>query len=420
MAEAERLSRSGERNIETSPQKALDEGTDCRASDRSLGALLGLRITLNQKGASMHISVDPITLYKRDARGSLQFWKIWAQADTIWIEWGQIDGETQSQYERIAEGKAGRTLEEQIFSRINSRVEKKLDKGYVRSRIVALTTKAVNRLGLPRPMLAKPFKKVKKVNLNNSFLQFKYNGHRCLIHHNADGDCIAYSRNGKPITSIKEILSQISLLGLPRGYTLDGELYRHGTSLQRISSWKSRRQLSTSKLIYTVYDIVPTNQETFKKRLEILDGLRWSASDGITHIQKAPTTKCAESTNIQVALEDAVAQGYEGLILRQDIAPYEDGKRSNSLVKIKLWMVDEFLVVDIIPSREGYAVLRCTTKEGKIFGATAPGTTTEKFFVMKNKQHFIGRHIQLQFADWTDEKKPFHPVTIMWREKQSE
>jgi ATP-dependent DNA ligase len=371
----------------------------------------------------MELAIDRISLYKRDAAGSLQVWSIWAQNDEIWIEWGQEDGELQCQSELIEEGKASRTIQEQVLSRVNSRVEKKLDKGYVRDRNHALTHKPVNRLGLPRPMLAKPFDKVKKIDYSTSWLQFKYDGHRCLIHHISDDEYIAYSRNGKPITTITEILRQVRIMHLPDGFTLDGELYRHDESLQKITSWVKRRQLATETLVYMVYDVITPYPVTFTARLHILNSLNWPVAwnlGGHPYILKAPTVPCVPPDEISIGLKNAIDQGYEGLILRRNTAPYEDGKRSMSLVKIKKFIDDEFLVVDIIPSREGFAVLQCIAKNGKRFGATAPGTVDEKFDVMEKRDQYIGRHIQLQYAGLTDEGKPFHPTAVRWREIRGE
>jgi DNA ligase-1 len=363
---------------------------------------------------------EPTTLYKRDAKGALQVWTIHDVLEGILIEWGQEGGSMQTETEEIFEGKQSRTTEEQILSRISSRVEKKLDHGYVRDRNQALTTKAVNRLGLAKPMLAMPLDKVgiRTINLDACLLQFKYDGHRCLIHRASQDEWIAYSRNGKPIPSIIEIMDEIKQLDMPVGFTLDGELYQHGTSLQRITSLVKRRQPGTARLAYVVYDAIPVAPWVFSKRFKLLYQLLFPQN--LLNIIIAPTVQCPPRDDIQTALERAINLGYEGLIIRRDSAKYEDGKRSKSLIKVKQFDDDEFIVLDIEPSRVGLGVLLCLTKDGKQFSTPAPGNFQQRELVLIQKQQYIGRHIRVKYAGWTDEGKPFHPIAMGWRDKESE
>lgn len=365
----------------------------------------------------MDIAITPTILYKQSAQGILQVWSIWYEDDTIYIEWGQEGGEMQEQTEEILESKAARSVEEQVLSRINSRIEKKLDQGYVYNKAEAQANKPTNRLGLMKPMLATPFDRVKGIDFETSWLQAKYDGHRCLVHRRDKDNYIAYSRNGKVIHSIPEILRAIDDLDMSVGATLDGELYHHGTPLQRITSWVKRRQANTLNLHYVVYDIMITGGG-YKLRHALLESFFKGKSEQFVRL--APTMPCPAASEIAYHLRSTIEDGYEGLILRRSGFPYEDGKRSKGLVKIKQFQDDEFLVVDINPSREGYAILTCATKDGKKFNATAPGDMTQKMRVMNHKQDFIGRFVQLKYANLTEDGVPFHPIATMWRNKLGE
>ena len=98
-----------------------------------------------------------------------------------------------------------------------------------------------NAMGLKKPMLAKAVDKCKNNFLHNCFIQYKYDGNRCLVHHGENG-LVAYSRNGKPMKNLEHILNDINI---PKGMTLDGEIYHHGTPLQTIVSWVKRLQPDT-------------------------------------------------------------------------------------------------------------------------------------------------------------------------------
>jgi len=156
----------------------------------------------------MEVKIDVIYLYRQDASCKLQVWSIYHEDDTIFISWGNYGGLQQSQEELIEDGLAGRSFDEQIISRVQSRINKKLDQGYITDRLRAMNSKPVNTLGLLKPMLATPFKKIKDIDYKSSMMQCKYDGHRCLIHY--DGTKYrAYSRNGKTINTIPEIVAAV-------------------------------------------------------------------------------------------------------------------------------------------------------------------------------------------------------------------
>ena len=204
--------------------------------------------------------------------------------------------------------------------------------------------------------------------------------------------------------------------GLPEGYTLDGELYHHGTPLQRITSWVKREQLATLDLVYMVYDVIPDDLKWgYGTRFGLLNELEFTET-----VQLAPTLRDVEEADIPMYLKGAIDAGYEGLILRRDGFPYADGKRSKALVKIKQWMDDEFEVIGIVQSKEGYAILNCVTDDGVEFDATAPGSMDEKHETWRNRDEFIGLTVNVKFANYTIDGVPFHPIATGWRDKDDE
>ena len=123
------------------------------------------------------------TLYIRDNAGKIRYWTCRPEPDGLEIEHGVLGGTPQFQYEAIEFGKGGRDQDEQIESRINSRVSKQLDKGYVEDLRQAETMKPMNRLGFSKPMLAKKSEDVDMVKMMTKpfYLQNKLDGNRCLI-----------------------------------------------------------------------------------------------------------------------------------------------------------------------------------------------------------------------------------------------
>lgn len=365
----------------------------------------------------MRIAVDATYLYKMGSNGKLQQWMISTESDEIIIEWGDFDGRKQTKRETVEFGLAGRTHEEQLLSRVTSRVNRKLDIGYIHDIEKAQKNKKVNRLGLKMPMLAKPYPKVKNLNFDGAIVQPKLDGHRCLIYFDGE-DYIAYSRNGKPITSIKSILAQVVECGMQPRSTLDGELYLHGTVLQTIGSWVRREQPNTNKLHYIVYDIIPPQDELlaecdFRTRLAMLDSLRLNTG----HLGLLGSIDNVTEDQIPKLLQSVRNSGYEGLIIRPAGFSYQDGKRNNALIKVKAFEDDEFEVVDIQESKDGFCILHCKTGT-EITHVTAPGSFEQKRYVLENWQNYLHKFVTVEFAGWTLEGKLFHPVAKAWRENE--
>jgi ATP-dependent DNA ligase len=145
-------------------------------------------------------------------------------------------------------------------------------------------------------------------------------------------------------------------------------------------------------------------------RLDYINSLSFSKD-----ISVAPTESYSHKVSLKDQLDESIADGYEGLILRHGNYGYEAGKRSSSLVKVKKCMDEEFLVVNIEPSKDGWAILVCHLDNGT-FKVPAPGTMENKMQIYKNRHDYIGRFITVEFFEWTDGKVPFHPRATNWRD----
>lgn len=344
----------------------------------------------------------------KDNKGAMREWGISYDGEDIVIRYGQIGGSMQYQKEFVEDGKASRSLEEQIDSRIDSRISKQKDKGYTNDRCLAESReRPVNQMGMPKPMLAQPIDKVKNINYKGAIAQPKFDGNRCMIYCE-NGINKAYSRNGKPVTAIRHILQDIQL---EEGMILDGELYAHGYSLQTIVSWIKRRQPETLSINYHVYDIVRSDL-TYNERSQILATL--SLGKSVSLVRGDPI---ASHEALYKAFREYRDQGYEGAILRWGNTGYEDGKRSKSLVKIKEWIDAEFLVEDIVESADGWGILVCRTKGGDVFRVSAPGNMFEKANIFIWKEDYIGKYVTVEYANMTKDGIPFHPIAKNFRDE---
>jgi ATP-dependent DNA ligase len=347
-------------------------------------------------------------LYMKDNKGTMREWGISADGDMITMRFGQMGGSMQYRTEQVNEGKQSRDIEEQVQSRIDSRISKQMDRGYIYSFDEAfLRPHALNALGLRKPMLAQKIDNVKNIDYTDAIAQPKFDGNRCMIYCE-NGINRAYSRNGKPIEAIDHILADLPILG---NTVLDGELYCHGYTLQSIVSWIKRKQEDTLKLKYHLYDIVaPTIP--YKRRSMMIRGLPIGQS--ISPVYGDPI---ASESELYSRFREYRQDGYEGAILRWGNSGYEDGKRSKSLVKVKEWESEEFTVASVVPSSDGWGILICHLPNFETFRVSAPGSINEKIKILENKYQYIGKQVTIEFANYTKDGKPFHPVAINFRDE---
>ena len=342
-------------------------------------------------------------LFGQGAYG-LRVWEIWSVGNTIFI---QANG--QQYTETVPEGKAGRSLKEQVHLRVEARVRSKLDAGFKRTREEAQLT-MTNQLNLPMPMLAKQQKDV-KYRLANCYVQPKLDGHRCLITTDHDGRIVAYSRRGKIIDTIEHIIGD---LVLPDGVVLDGELYSHGQSLQTIASWAKRAQPNSKLLKFHAYDLIATFDKSmpFADRFMMLEDVHGNSRN----LELVHTFRVSSHEELEERFMEATAgEGYEGLILRPERGVYGIGKRTNDLIKVKRRMDAEFKCIDVIPTRDGWGNLVLELPNGRQFKSLAPWTIHEKICTLHEKGDYIGRYVTCEFAGYTDDGVPFHCAAIRWR-----
>jgi DNA ligase-1 len=311
--------------------------------------------------------------------------------------------------EIVETNQSGRTLTEQIELRTKSRISRMKDRGYKSTIEEANSSSNTNQLGLLRPQLAQPKERVKNPDMHGAVLQKKLDGHRCMIT-KQDGVVIAYSRQGKLIPSIKEhILSYLSDI-LPEGVTIDGELYCHGMSLQSIASLVKRKQPDTVKINFVAYDLV--SEETYRDRhSELVSVLKAVDCKSIIVL---PYREYTNEYDMYEYLAKVRAQGFEGLMLKLAGFEYQEGRRSNGTIKIKVFEDAEFEVIDVFPSAIGTGVCVCKLDENRSFSVTAPGTNEQKTEILENKHKYIGKYLKCQFANYTDEGVPFQPVALHW------
>lgn len=361
--------------------------------------------------------MSEVTLYAKDGKGNIRVWTGRITDSGLEYEWGSLGGSMQLQCEEV-EAKSTRTWDEQCMLQLSSKVAKKRDAGYCYKLEDAQNNARTNALNLARPMLAQTYDHPRQVK-ESALWQYKYNGLRCLMVKTAQG-IVAYSRNGKPFTTLGHITSGLEDI-MEEGDTFDGELYIHGKTLQTILSFIKRKQPGTADIKYHIYDKI--SDEPFWKRYK---DLQEAIGEGESlPFRVVPTLPLAApvgglATAIKATLGEARSLGYEGIMIRHSTAGYESGKRSKSLLKVKVWLDEEYEIIAVHDSKDGWAILECKLQNGRSFTVSAPGSIAEKRNVLRYRANYLGKWVSVQFAEFTKDGIPFHPVATMFRDKDAE
>jgi len=207
-------------------------------------------------------------------------------------------------------------------------------------------------------LLANPATEKAMLQLGDScFSQAKLNGERAIIQwfHEEPVLLSSYGNELKFLSHIKEAIKQSF------GYnqlSLDGEIYKHGWSRERIHSAASRKVKNdnpdTLKLEFHIFDY--KSDESQWQRIHTLTKKKDSGCFNWPLVYVPYTAVSTAPQDWMDQVLEYTQQGYEGAIFRGPLYSYEE-KRSKGLLKFKPSETDVYKICDIIEaiSQEGIA-----------------------------------------------------------------
>lgn len=362
------------------------------------------------------------TLYGLDKKGGFKIWTITtSEAGELTISHGKEGGKQTIKNEHITEGKQGRTVGEQAELEAKARIKKQLDKNYREDKADLETLDVL-------AMLAADYRKQGHRIKFPCYGSVKYDGVRALAK-KRDGVVTLESRTSQPY-DIPHILEALTV-HMRDGDIWDGEVYFHGQELQTIVSAvkrtdtqaeidKCRRKLEKlcggdqdalveaqaemaeaviihdlrPKLEFHIFDVHSDGK--FIDRLTALDELT-----GIPVvspcIQVTQYLWVADAADMKIKHDQAINEGYEGLILRNHEGLYESGKRSADLQKYKEFLDSEFEILDVIPDGEDGSrfVVRNDLNERTF--CVVMGSMAERAEFLNNKELYIGKMLTVRY-----------------------
>lgn len=353
-------------------------------------------------------------LLKPTSKGGVQVWDCEVHVDgdvgVIVTRDGKQGGKMKEHTDRVTVGKnLGRKNETSPIDQAVADAQSKWDTKVTRK---GYAEKLEDSKRMEGPMLAQKLVDVAdKIDFAAAVMQPKLDGYRCLATRLPDGKIKMVSReHGEfEIPHLQQALACV----MRRGEIFDGELYRHGVSLQKIGSWVKKSRPESSQLLMHVYDY-PSPKPYLERYAELATRI-----SNVDPLHLVESKICKGHKELVVYRDACIKRGYEGAILRWGLLGYEFGKRSESLVKVKKFIDEEFEVVGYEFGRGGYAKVprfSCVTAAGKSFMVTAPGSIPEKERFGRTADHYIGCMLTVEFQKWTDDKKPFQPIAKWFRE----
>ena len=113
-----------------------------------------------------------------------------------------------------------------------------------------------------------------------------------------------------------------------------------------------------------------------------------------------------------------VAEGFEGLVIRDPSKPYKPGGRTNDMIKIKHYQSSEFLVTGYELGLRGSEDMTfiCETSEGIVFKAMPVGDREVKAEYVENfEEKYEGHMAECTYFNLSDDGVPTQPKLRVFR-----
>ena len=340
-------------------------------------------------------------------------------------------------------GKAARTVREQLELEYKSNMKKYLDKGYKQlvKPIEEYSEEELQNIvgnvvtdssGFAKHMLAKQADKVKDAAIEKVktwAVSRKVDGVRCSFYWK-DGEVKTASRGGGHYDystyQIREHPLLHSILSTHPDWVLDGELYKHGKSLQQISGAARMEKTAAGCdwLEYYVYDIMIPDT-TFADRYSLLHQLaeligqenfnpekEWNKDDLRMHVvPHVFITGDDKKDQIMDLHNQYVSEGWEGCVARDISKPYKYGGRGMEMVKFKMYQDAEFEITGLSEGlRPEDMCFTLKTEDGIEFKAKPMGSRELKEQYREDLHKLIGKMATVKFFYLSDEGTPLQPV----------
>ena len=297
-------------------------------------------------------------------------------------------------------------------------------------------------------MLAKKFdpnNNAMKRNLLRTKLVFqpKLDGIRCCVSFE-NGCVVLTSRNGKNFKSkslsrIKDVLFKWYNRECEdensSSVILDGELYCEGMPFNKIQSIVSNISDDAQDMMIRLYDMCDTSNTdmTYEQRAsyckDVVDYVNGNLNMPIVSFlgyDEAPKHANANEYELARVIEEYhnkyVSEGYEGLIIPTFNGTYQQGKRTNDLIKYKKFVDGEYKIScinDGLGKNVGIPTLTLSLSDDEIvnernktFCCVLNGSEEYRREVWNNREKYINKKATVKFFEKSSDNIPRFPICV--------
>lgn len=289
---------------------------------------------------------------------------------------------------------------------------------------------------LLKPMLALEMDTDKLSIKFPAFVQPKLDGVRCLVYRdNTTGKLIFQSRSNTVYEPFAHLLPEFEALFASfddsDDLIIDGELYTHGMTFEKITSMARRSKTKhgeVDELQHHIYDCFYSGANNLEKN-KIGYANRHKALE--TAFNKTPhtnlvlvETKLAQSLKDVYALHThytTLSTPYEGVMIRGMDSPYKQQGRSKELLKYKMFHDDEFVVIghhEGTGAHAGTPIFECASKvkKDKMFSVTMQGSIEGRKKMFENVESYYGKKLTVKYQEITADGVPRFPIGLAFRD----
>ena len=348
------------------------------------------------------------TLYKTSSTtGAKQIMEIWSNDNTFTVRWGQLEGKMQEKVTECFEKNVGKTNyitpNEQAIKEAEAYHVRKVKSGYSTD-ITAIET-------VKLPMKVKTYTDHKNKIIFPCYVSPKLNGVNGT-YRMTNGSMELLSRGGENYQLLEQHVSDVfEIMRELNTDEVNGEVYMHGASLQIITSAVKKYKDSTRGLEFHIFDI-PNLEGDYSVRLEAMQKLKEYDFVKVIEVITANTHEELDALH-----DEYVADGYEGIVIRNAKGLYKHNTRSSDVIKLKKAIDAEFEIVGFNIDKNKEVVWIMNTDIGTEFKATPKGDRAYRQQLAIDGDKHIGKHWTVEFETWSDgdKPKPLKPVALYER-----
>lgn len=210
-------------------------------------------------------------------------------------------------------------------------------------------------------------------------------------------------------------------------YIIDGELYCHGLSLQRINSAVGVNRLEpgfdADYITFHAFDLVEPKFNALTRML-LLEKILNDHKSETQAINLIEWEICKTRIELDDCYNDYITKGYEGQMIKSVFGSYmpqgEKERSTMNLQKRKAFLDAEFECIGRVVSTEGkcagkLGALKFITSKGVVFEVGTGFTDEEREEYIAPNYHFQ-RKATIKYLNLTDDGRPFNASFVGWRD----